>query len=276
MTVQSIVQKKVLFKEHSAEYLTVFSLLMFLCFLPFAPRINFDLSIGTLGLLYIFATLSVFVWLLLIKAYRHMQLSSVEPLKNLSPLVVLIFAYLFLGETITWSKGGGIALLILGAYILEATLHHANILRPFKLFEGKYMHFMLLSLFLAGITTVLGRYLVLQTSALTALFFLFFFASINLLLIQFIFYEGMNDIVHVFKTNGILVLVVVAATFISDLAYFTALAFPAANTALIISLRRFSTLLVTLIGGEFFHETRLLTKSVACGVMLIGVYLIIV
>jgi len=275
MTVASIIQKKVLYKEHSSEYLTVFFLLMLFGILPFSSKITFAQPVFTLFLFYVFSLLAVFSLLLLIKSYKHSQLSSVEPLRNLSPLVVFLIAYFVLGETVNWINGLGIGLLIVGGYILEATIHHSNIFHPFKLLSGKYTHYTLISIFLGGFGTVLARKLVLMTDPYTTMFFLFFFSSFNMVIIQFTFYKGMDDIIYVMKTNGWLVLIVAVTAFLSDLAYLSALAMPSAFAALAISIRRLSTLFTTIIGGEIFHETRLLVKSIACMVMLSGVYLII-
>jgi hypothetical protein len=85
----------------------------------------------------------------------------------------------------------------------------------------------------------------------------------------------MQDIIYVLKTNGWLVILVVITTLISNITYFTVLAMPTTYLALIIALRRLGSLFTTIIGGEIFHESRLLVKSIACLIMLSGVYFII-
>lgn len=276
MAVQNIIQKKILFKDHSSEYLTVFCLLMLLSLLPFSSKIQFVIDEGTILLFYLLSILSVCAWILIIKAHRHMEISTVEPLRNLSPLIVLVLAYFTLGEEITLLNGVGIFFLMLGGYVLESAVEHANLLRPFSFFRGKYGQYIFFSLLLGGFCTILTRVLVLQTNAWTTLFFLFFFASINMLLIQFFKYDGMKDILYVLKTNGILVIIVVAATLLSDILFLTALALPTISTTLVIAIRRLSTLFTTIVGGEIFHEKRLLIKSTACLIMIIGVYFIVI
>tara|TARA_Y100000310_G_scaffold138289_2_gene137194 strand:- start:10072 stop:10902 length:831 start_codon:yes stop_codon:yes gene_type:complete len=275
MTVTHIVQKKVLFKEHSSEYLTVFCLLTVILLLPFTSKVTFTLSGGTLLLIYVLSLIAVTSWLLLIKAYKHMEVSIVEPFRNISPLVVLILAFFFLGEKISWINGLGIALIVGGGYFLEAAINHANLLRPFSFFKGKYMHFIVFSLLIGGIVHLVTRIAINKTDSWTVLFFLFFFASINTLLLQFVKYQGMQDIIYVLKTNGWLVILVVITTLISNITYFTVLAMPTTYLALIIALRRLGSLFTTIIGGEIFHESRLLVKSIACLIMLSGVYFII-
>jgi len=46
--------------------------------------------------------------------------------------------------------------------------------------------------------------------------------------------------------------------------------------SLVIPIKRMSTLISTVVGGELFGEEHLLRKSVACLVMIAGAYLIIV
>ena len=264
-----------MFKEHSSEYLTVFCLLTVIALLPFTSKVNFALSGGTLLLLYVLSLISVTAWLLVIKAYKHMEISIVEPLRNLSPLVVLILAFFILGEKINWVNGIGIALIIGGGYFLEAAVNHANLLRPFSFFKGKYMHFIIFSLLIGGVGNIITRIVINKTDVWTALFFLFFFSSINTLIFQFTRYKGMRDIIYVLKTNGWLVLLVVLTTIVSNITYFTALAMPTTFLALVIALRRIGSLFTTIIGGEIFHESRLVIKSIACIIMLAGVYFII-
>lgn len=276
MTVQNIIQKKILFKEHSSEFLTVFCLLMWIFLLPFASKIDFSIHKNTLLLIYIISLLSVFSWLFLLKAYRHMQVSSIEPLRNIGPLLVLFLAFIFLEEVIKPINLIGIFFLVIGAYLLEVYTNHGNIFKPLSLFKGKYVHFMIYSLLIAAVAVILLKKVLLKTNPLTVLFFTFFFASLNMLIIQFTFYKGMQDILHVLKTNGFLAAIAVIATIISDLTYYMAIIIPGTFLALILSVRRLSTLFVTIIGGEIFHETRLISKSIACIIMLIGVYFILI
>ena len=107
LTIQHVLQKKVLFREHATEYLTAFCLLMWIGLLPFYKQIQFMVSPTSFLLLYIIGLLSVFTWLPWVRAYRHMEISTVEPLRNLGPLIVVLFAALFLGEridSIQWTK----------------------------------------------------------------------------------------------------------------------------------------------------------------------------
>ncbi|MDY6770395.1 MAG: hypothetical protein SV186_00385, partial [Candidatus Nanohaloarchaea archaeon] len=53
-------------------------------------------------------------------------------------------------------------------------------------------------------------------------------------------------------------------------------AFSMAMVSLVVPIKRLSTLLATVIGGELFHEERLLQRSLASLVMVAGAYLVIV
>src|SRR3989344_2319097 len=96
LTIQHILQKKVLFREHATEYLTAFCLLMWIGLLPFHSQIQFWLPATSFLLLYLIGFFFIFTWLPWVRAYRHMEISTVEPLHNLGPLVTIFFAALFL------------------------------------------------------------------------------------------------------------------------------------------------------------------------------------
>ena len=111
--------KKLLFKEHALEFLAcraVYTLLLLIIAFPLVPEI----PSGKVLLLVYFVSLSITVYLWVeAKALRHLDISVMEPLYNVSPFFLLIFAFLFLGERISPVQGLGVVLLIVGAYVLE-------------------------------------------------------------------------------------------------------------------------------------------------------------
>lgn len=276
LTVQHILQKKVLFKEHATEYLTVFCLLVWIVLLPFSKMISFSLTVYSFLLLYVIGVLSIFTWLPWIRAYRHMELSTVEPLRNLGPLVLLVFAFFFLGEQVSLVNFGGILLLILGGYFLEIAVFRIPFLQPLQLLKMKYIAHILISMTLGGIVAVLAKIALQHISVLTFLFYTFFIASLHLLIIQFVKYQGIYDVIKVVRKDWLILLLIVGTTLISDYLHVTAIAMPTTLISLAIPLRRLSTLFVTVIGGELFHEHKLFQKMIACLIMLAGSYLLVV
>lgn len=275
LTLQHLLQKKVLFKEHATEYLTVFCLLMWIILLPFASLITFRLDALSLLLLYVISALSLFTWLPWIRAYRHMEISTVEPLRNIGPMLVIFLAMLFLGERLDLIHFGGIVLFVLGSYFLEAAVFRVPFFQPLQLLEKKYIGRILFSMIVGSIVAVLSKMALRSVDALTFLFFVFFIASVHMLIVQSIKYQGVYDVLKVVKKDWKLLLLIVGSTLLSDYVYVTAIAMPTTLISLAVPLRRLSTLFVTVIGGELFHEHKIFQKAMACVVMLLGSYLLI-
>lgn len=275
LTIQHVLQKKVLFREHATEYLTAFCLLTWIGLLPFYEHIQFLLPAKSFFLLYLIGFMSIFTWLPWVRAYRHMEISSVEPLRNLGPLVTLLFAALFLGERLDGIHFLGILLLILGSYVLEIAVFRVSWSHPFQLLHKQYINKVLLSMTLGSIIVVLVKIVLRTVNVPTFLFYTFFLASLHMIIIQFVKYNGIYDIIKVVRADWKLLFFIVIMTLISDYLHLLAIAMPTTLVSLAIPLRRLSTLFVTVIGGEFFHENNLLKKTMACVIMLVGTYFLL-
>ncbi|MDP1694135.1 MAG: EamA family transporter [Candidatus Woesearchaeota archaeon] len=275
LTIQHVLQKKVLFREHATEYLTAFCLLMWIFLLPFYKQIQFMVSPTSFLLLYIIGLLSVFTWLPWVRAYRHMEISTVEPLRNLGPLIVVLFAALFLGEQIDSIHFLGIFLIIAGSYLLEVAVFRIPLWKPLQLLEKKYVTQIFLSMTVGSGVAVLVKIVLQSVNVPTFLFYTFFLASLHMIILQFVKYNGIYDIIKVVRADWLLLLLIVATTIISDYLHLLAIAMPLTLLSLAIPLRRLSTLFVTVIGGELFHENNLLKKTLACIIMLLGTYFLL-
>ncbi len=275
LTIQRIIQKKVLKKEHASEYLTTFGVFAWIFLLPFIGKVDFTLSANVWILLAVKSILLSYSWLMITRAYKHMEVSLVEPLKNISPLFLLLFAAILLGELPTGMQVFGIFLILFGGYLLESMLHPSLMNNPFKIFRGKYINYLLLAALITGISGVFDKWILKETNITTMMFFMFFFSSIMLFIHQCIVYKGWADVKHVFKKDGMLVCIIVILTLLSDWLYFSAVALKSSYVSLIVPLRRISSLFVIVIGGEMFHEKKIIEKVLACLIMLIGVYFIV-
>ncbi len=275
LTIQHILQKKVLFREHATEYLTAFCLLTWISLLPFHDQIQFAIPAPTFFLLYVIAVLSIFTWLPWVRAYRHMEISTIEPLRNLGPLVTIFLAALFLGERLDSIHFVGILLLIIGSYALEIAVFRVPWWKPFQLLQKRFITQILISMSIGSVVALLAKVALSSVNVFTFMFFTFFIASLHMLIIQFIKYEGIYDIIKVVRADWVLLALIVATTLLSDYLHFVAIAMPTTLISLAIPLRRLSTLFVTVLGGEFFHEHKLFQKTIACIVMLLGTYFLL-
>lgn len=98
------------------------------------------------GIFYILTILFYF------KALKIGEVSRVIPLFYLSPLFILIFAGIFLGEIFTPLKYGGIFLLIIGAILISSE-------NPLKITPNKAFWWMLLATISSAIEALLTKYL---------------------------------------------------------------------------------------------------------------------
>lgn len=275
LSIQRVIQKKALLKDHASEYLTTMCLLAWIFLLPFITKIDLSLSLATWLLLIFKSVLVTVSWIAITRAYKHMEISTVEPLKNISPIFLLFSAMIFLREAPTLQQIFGVLLIIFGGYILETFLHPKLFKNPLALFSGKYVHYLIFAAFLAGISGIFDKLILKETDALTTMFFMFFFSSIMLFIHQHLVYKGWSDVRSTFKRTGFMICAIVIITLISDWLYFTAVGLKDSYVSLIVPIRRVSSIFVILAGGEIFHEKSIIEKILSCIIMLVGAYLIV-
>jgi len=159
----TITQKKTLLKEHVMEFSAVLALLIFIISLPFFLLIDYSaLDFTSVLIVYLFSIIGSVVFLLAAKSLRHMDISASSPLMTTGPAFTALFAFVFLGESLRFIQIGGIALLIIGAYILETKKYH-SLLEPLRTFvSSKYIHYIIFALILY-VASGVGDRIVLST-----------------------------------------------------------------------------------------------------------------
>ena len=120
-----------------------------------------------------------------------------------------------------------------------------------------------------AVSAVLEKYLLTQgVNVYTLLIIYKVFFAIIFTSITFVFYKGFKDIKHGIKQSG------VSLAFIALLGigstYFYYQAINIAYVSLVIPIKRMSTLISTIAGGEIFHEHNLAHKAIGCVLMVIG------
>ncbi|MCL5094001.1 MAG: EamA family transporter [Patescibacteria group bacterium] len=268
-------EKKALTKEHASAFLTVSSFIILIFSLPLLLTGKIQIVTGPmLGLIFFKSVLAVLAITFTTMALRHMEVSEFSPLLNLSPLFLLVISVFFLGEKVSNFQSLGIVLIVLGTYILE---FKQTLKSPFERIKSdKYIHLLLLGAVFLSLTAALDRVILLKSINVET-FYLYqrVFITALFVIITFYFYEGMKDIKEVTKRSFMIVLIPSVLYAVGDYIYFMAVAMPAALIALIIPIKRTSNLITTMMGGELLKEERVLQKSLACIIMLLGVVLII-
>ncbi|MEK6963520.1 MAG: DMT family transporter [Nanoarchaeota archaeon] len=266
--------KKLLFKEHSLEFLStraVTTLVLLLIVAPFAPKLP---SWPVLLLIFFVSlTISISLWLE-IKALKHLEISVMEPLFNLSPLFLVVFAYFFLGERLSWLQGVGVVCLIIGAYILEG-ISHKNLLAPLqKLFSSSPMICLLSALVLFSAVSTFEKYLFGHAvAALTYVYFVWVFICLDLIILDAFLYR-LKWVRSDLKKYGWLTFLVSFLHLSSITLHLVGVSL--APVSLALPTRRLSTLFATFLGGKLYHEKGLSHRVLACCILLAGVILIII
>ncbi len=280
----TVTEKKTLFKEHAMEYATVISLIMFLLSLTFINKVSLSMPILYWFLLIIISVIDAIAFLYITKAVRHMELSESSPLFVFGPAITAVLAYIFLGEMLTMKHVGGIVGVTIGAYVLE--LKHfrnkkAEFLSPIKIImQSKYIHYLLFGLVLYAVSAIIARYM-LNTdnpqaiSPYTLLVITHFFVALAFLFMIHKYHDGLDGIKHGLKSAGWLIFLAALFLFTSRILLTITLAIPVAEVALILGVRRLSSLFSTIIGGEIFQDKNLAGKVFACIIMIIGVLFIV-
>ena len=266
-----IIKKKILRHEHSTEFSTTYSLVITLLMVPFISYLDLNLPRFIIALLFVKSILLLVSSLLFMKAMRHNELSQIIPLKNLSPIFLVILAFFLLNEHITTTKTLGAIIIMVSGYLLEKeTLKKENV------FKNKYFIYVLLSMIFVSFAAVIDKFIIKFTNIYTAIFIPFLLMSIYLLIIQFTMYNGFKDIIHSLKFGKYWILISAITILLSDYTYFSSVAIQGTLISLIIPLRRVSTLFSTILGGALYHEKFFVDRVAVCIFMLMGVYLLVI
>ncbi|RMF56208.1 hypothetical protein D6745_00085 [Candidatus Woesearchaeota archaeon] len=270
----SIIQKKALIKEHAMEFSAVLALINAVISLFLLPFVDFNISTMNLLWVYLASWLGTVAFLHTARAIRHMQISLASPMLNFGPAFSAILAAFILGEKLVLYQWLGIILLVIGAYVLEIDHKFSDLIEPFRRIKSsKYIHFIFFALLLYGFSSIIDRYVVTHgVSPISYIFFAHIFIAINFFVLLNVMYDGVKGIIHGLSKMGIPILLV--SLFTLTYRFFQIKAVSMTFLALVVSIKRTSTILATLIGGELFHEEGLILKLVACAIMVVGAVLV--
>lgn len=269
----AISQKKVLKDLDALEFSFILSIFNVVLSIPFLLSTNFEaVTIINLSALFIKCILGAFAFLNVMLAIKNMEISGALPLMVLTPGIVAVLAFFFIGETLNMFEISGLVLLLGGTYILEMS-NKGKLFDPFKVFvESKNHHYILFALGLFTATSILDK-VILKEYKLPPdafLFFQNFFISINFLIMAFFYKKSTRaTLLNAGKTYWRWILLI--SIFTIGYRYTQILAVKIAPVALVLSVKRFSVFFAAIIGGKIFHEHKLLQKAVATIILITGV-----
>lgn len=269
----NIIRKFVLGKEHPLEFLAARGLFTIFILLFLVPWVDTALDIRVLGLIFVSSLVASVGYYYQTKAQRHTDISILSPLQNLSPLFLLLIAYLFLGESITAVQFIGIIAIVGASYSL-AMQKGDNVLSTLKHFtEDRWIHIWV-SVLLLAIAVAFDKFLLGTIRPVTYMFFLWLFSNLNYIILNWWLYDWKHIAVDLQKGWHWL-FIGALLNVVSMLCFYVAIGTPGVLVSLAFPLKRSSTLIETIFGGRMFHENNLVSRIVASIIMCIGIIFLV-
>lgn len=273
----AISQKKVLFKLEVLDFALIVSILNVIMTIPFFLAADYSVVTAmSLTALSIKSALGALSFLCIMYALKNMEISGALPLMAITPGLVAIFAYLFLGDTLLPLQIIGLFLLLIGTYLLEVK-SGKDVFEPFRIMaKSKFHHYIFTALALFTITSLLDKLLLGQYKmppitfmALQQAFYLLFIGAI------YVFVKAPVQQAKPFTySREIWLWLVAIAVFTLGYRYSQILAIKIAPVAAVLAVKRISVFIAAVAGGRMFKESGLLKKSIATAIMVIGAILI--
>ena len=238
--------------------------------LPFIKYVDFSIHANTILLIILVAILGFVGFFCINIAYKNCEISSVSPLLNISPLLLMVLAVIFLGEVISILQLIGIIVILVGGYIISLK-DWKIFLHPFTALKFKYYMFVGGTIVAWSIAQLFMRIILMKTNIWTYLFF--FSASVFVFSVIVVIFRR-RGIIHIYKNHWRFIVLIEAFILISDIAHVFVFNMPGVMISLAMPVKRMSSLFIVLIGGTVFKEKKLLQKSVASVLMLVGLFAI--
>ena len=281
-TIATLIDKKILFKEHALEYVTTWAIATFIIVTPFLIwKLDFNFPNYFWLVMLLIGILNTTGAIYLTKTFRHLEISVASPLMGFEPAFIVLLAFLFLNETVSYLQMWGLVLILSGGYLLEIRKEKFSLLQPLKeMINSKYIHYGLLAIVCYGTSSVISRYILnpennLGLNIFTYFFVIKFFTAFFLLALLSILYDGIQGVKNGVKNMGWLLIPAIFFSIFHGFITLYAISLPAVNVGLIMAVKRVSIFFETLIGGELFHDHNLFLKLISSIVMIAGAYLII-
>ena len=273
MGFSSVLEKYMLKDEHASAYSASFSIIIALMALVFVPLADFNISPYAVALVFLISVVSTISYILTARVYKHGNISVSSPiLSSLPQLLIVVFAFMFLSERLSFVQYISIAVMIIAAYLL---LFKANS-RKKAAFEGKkYVYELVVVIALMAIGGVLLKYLLFYMNPYTYMVLVEAFMALDMTVYMQLHYGGVKEIAHNMRKYRKPLLAIAVITMAYRITYYVAvsttyvsLASPLRNTL--------SVVITVLLGGMLFKEGNIARKLALAAVMLAAVYFLIV
>ncbi|MBU0535679.1 MAG: EamA family transporter [Nanoarchaeota archaeon] len=273
--ISEVVKKKMLEKHHTMDFITTYFIVSFAFIMVLLPKVNFYQSTEAWALIILKSSLLAISAFIIFRLLRHHDISEIEPLKNLSPMFLLVIGFLLLGESPKSINILGIALLILGAYVIEADHKIINLKEPLKIFKEKKVIYLLVYLIFISFCAVIDKFVIRTVDIYSYYFMQMMIIAAIFMGIKMMKKGGLSNVKKAFAQDWPGIIMACLLLIVSDMLYLQAIALPTTLIVLVIPIRRLSTFVSALVGGELFHEKGLRMKLTACMIMIAGAWLVV-
>lgn len=280
-----LLEKKTLQREHSSEYVAVFSIMKLALFLLFfSSSVIWTVSSSNFIWLVIDGAIGALAFFMVAKAIRRMEISSAVPILALDPGLTAILAFFFLGERLNGTHIVGLFFLVIGTYILELHRSHDQLGHPLtnirtmispltNVWRQTGGGYILAGLVLFSVASTLDRFVLTRVPTTT---YVGYTLIVNTVIFLILLVRSRNPLQLLRPGRGYLlffITIAAAAHLISNLSQAKAVSIAAVG--LVIGVKRLSVLIDVILGGKYFHERHLPQKIVATLIMLVGLFFVV-
>lgn len=232
------------------------------------PSVNLEAIIW----LIIVSPLELLAMILYIKAISQYDMSLVVPFLSLTPMLLLLTGYIFLGETVSLPGIVGVLLIVTGIYLMNIKDLKDGLLSPFKnILKNRGSVYVIIVALIYTITSTIGKKIV----TLVGPSFMSFWYLASLTIVLFIYITIKREpVLTALKSNFLLNFAI--GTFVGLAAYTLFSSYQLIPVSYAIALKRTSIIFAILWGRIFFGESDFSKRLTGSLVALAGVFLIVV
>ncbi len=264
-------------KLASRESVYAVSMSRWLFALPVLLAFNFDSIIipsvnpEAVFWLVIVSPLELLAMILYIKAISRYDMSLVIPFLSLTPMLLLLSGYIFLGEKVSLFGIAGVSLIVAGIYLMNINDLREGLLSPFRnILKNRGAVYVIIVALIYTVTSTIGKRIV----TLVGPSFMSFWYLASLTAVLFIFITIKREpIIPALRSNFLLNLAI--GTFVGLAAYTLFSAYQMIPVSYAIALKRTSILFAVLWGRLFFREADFSKRIFGSVIVLAGVLIIV-
>lgn len=265
---KEIFKKNILGKIEPIQFILIFYFFMFLFAQVTLSQINMP-SFYKFSLILVSAFFYALANLIGLTIFKRMSISLFKPLFSLENIIILMISLLILGEILNFVQ-------LVGMFFILFPMIYLGI-REFKKHEINYRDFILifLTMMFTSFTAILDKLVLKEVNSFTYFYFLKLFILIIVGTYYLTSYKKISFNKKYLKLNSWKIALLAVFTACGTYSYFYALENPLANIVVVKLILTTSLLATTILGGKYFHEHNLKTKSIAALFGVIGLSLLV-